>query len=44
MDGRHKHLGYFVKLNDAAKAYENAALEYWGDFSRAEKSYAVVSA
>lgn len=33
-DQKRKHLGYFVNEEDAAKAYNDAALKYFGEFSR----------
>lgn len=29
-----KHLGYFHNEDDAARAYNEQAIEYWGDFAR----------
>lgn len=33
-DGKLKHLGSFQSENDAARAYNEAALEIWGEFAR----------
>lgn len=34
VNGKCVHLGYFVDIIDAAKAYDTAALEYFGEFAR----------
>lgn len=33
VDGRKRHLGYFTEAQDAASAYNAAALDVWGDFA-----------
>lgn len=35
VDGRNIHLGYFAEESAAAKAYDTAAMEYHGEFARA---------
>jgi hypothetical protein len=34
INGRSKYLGCFTDIEDAAKAYEKAAIEYFGEFAR----------
>lgn len=33
IDGKQKHLGFFVNEKDAARAYNEAALKYFGEFA-----------
>jgi hypothetical protein len=35
-DGKRIHLGYFTDLEEAAKAYKEAAVKYHGEFARTE--------
>lgn len=34
LNGKEKHLGYFNSCDEAAKAYNKAALEYFGSFAK----------
>lgn len=34
VDGRQRHLGYFLTLEEAARAYDSAAVEMHGEFAR----------
>jgi hypothetical protein len=36
-NGRLIHLGYYVNLSDAAKAYDEAAVKYYGEFAYTNK-------
>lgn len=33
VNGKKKHIGYFRNINEAAAAYERAAIEYFGEFA-----------
>lgn len=33
VNGRHRHLGYFATAEEAARAYNRAAREAWGEFA-----------
>lgn len=33
-EGKHKHIGYFDSVEEAAKAYDSAAIELYGEFAR----------